>query len=103
MKTAWMVGAAMAMAAQAGPRKPQADALVTVFHVRPGRRPGGIMARCQQVATSAFGAAGIEVKWADSKRPGRTGEVAAGECSPLVFDAQRQASFPSPVGWLSPT
>jgi hypothetical protein len=96
MKTAWMVGAAMAMAAQAGPRKPQADALVTVFTYDRVGVPEAIMARAKQVATSAFGAAGIEVKWADSKRPGERREVAAGEVLTMVFDGAAPASFPPP-------
>ena len=99
MKTAWMAAAvamAAAMAAQAGSRKPQADALVTVFTYDRVGIPDAIMARAKQVATSAFGAAGIEVKWADSKRPGERREVAAGEVLTMVFDGAAPANFPPP-------
>jgi len=99
MKRAWMAGAvvmAAAMAAQAGSRKPQSDALVTVFTYDRVGIPDAIMAGAQQVATSAFAAAGIEVKWAESRRPGERREVAAGEVLTIVFDGRAPANFPPP-------
>ena len=96
MKRAWMVAVAMtaAMAAQAGSHKPQADALVTVFTYDRVGVPGAVMARAQRLATLAFAAVGVEVKWVKGKRLGELQEVAAGEMFTVVFDgpAPAQAS-----------
>ena len=89
MKRAWMVAAAMlaAMAAQAGPRKPQTDALVTVVTYDRADVPWVIRVRAEQVATAAFAAAGIEVKWVVGKQLGERREAASGEVLTVVFDA----------------
>ena len=97
MKRAWMVATAMAamaaMAAEAGSRKPQADALVTVFTYDRVGVPQAVMAGAKQVATAAFAAAGIEVKWVEGKRPGERREVASGEVLTTVFDGPAPAHF----------
>jgi len=76
-----------AMAAQAGPRKPQADALVTVFTYDRADVPWVVRVRAEQVATAAFAAAGIEVKWVVGKQLGERREAASGEVLTVVFDA----------------
>jgi hypothetical protein len=93
MKRAWMVAVAMAaaMAAQAGPRKPQADAVVTVFTYNRIAVPWAVMERAKRVATAAFAAAGIEVRWVEGKRLGEPREVAAGEILTVVFDGPAPA------------
>ena len=95
MKRAWMVAVAMvADGGRAGSRKPQADALVTVFTYDRAGVPGAVMARAKRVATAAFAAAGVEVRWVEGKRLGELREVAAGEMLTVVFDgpAPAQAS-----------
>jgi hypothetical protein len=97
MKRAWMVGTAVvvaAMAAQAGPRKPQTDALVTVVTYDRADVPWVVRVRAEQVATAAFAAAGIEVKWLVGKQLGKRREVTSGEVLTVVFDglAPAQAS-----------
>jgi hypothetical protein len=93
LTTVAAVAMAAAMAAQAGPRKPQADALVTVFTYDRAGVPEAVMAGAKRVATAAFAAAGIEVKWAESKRPGERRVVATGEALRVVFDGPASAGF----------
>jgi hypothetical protein len=52
------------------------------------------MARAQRLATLAFAAVGVEVKWVKGKQLGEPQEVAAGEMLTVVFDgpALAQAS-----------
>ena len=90
MKRSWMTAAAVAIAAmgaQAGARKPQADALVTVFTYDRADVPWVVRVRAEQVAAAAFAAAGIEVKWAVGKRLGKRPEAVSGEVLTVVFDA----------------
>ena len=95
MKLTRMVVAAMvvAMVAQAGSRKPQANALVTVVTYSRASVPWAVRARAEQVATAAFAAAGIEVRWVEGKRLGEP-NAASGEMLTVVFDgpAPAQAS-----------
>jgi hypothetical protein len=88
-----MVAATMAaaMAAQAGPRKPQADALVTVFTYNRACVPWAVMDRAKRVATAAFAAAGIEVRSVEGKRLGEPRKVASGEVLTVVFDGPAPA------------
>ena len=90
MKRAWMAAAmlaAAAMEAQAGSRKPQADAVVTVFTYDRADVPWVVRVRAEQVATAAFAAAGIEVKWVVGKQLGKRREAASGEVLTVVFEA----------------
>src|ERR1019366_102233 len=88
MKRAWMAAVAMvaaAMAAQAGSRKPQADALVTVFTYNRAGVPEAVMGRAELVATRARAAAGIEVRWAEGTQLGEPRLAAAGDVLTVVF------------------
>ena len=96
LTTVAAVAMAAAMAAQAGSRKPQADALVTVFTYDRAGVPEAVLAGAKRVATAAFAAAGIEVKWAEGKRPGEPRKVASGEVLTVVFDGPAPANFPLP-------
>jgi len=94
MKRAWMVAAALLaapMEAQTGSHRPQANALVTVFTYDSAGVPWDTLARAKRVATSAFAAAGIEIRWVRGKRLGAPREVSSGEVLTVVFDS------PAPV------
>jgi hypothetical protein len=95
MKLTTMVVVVMvaAMEAQAESSKPQVDALVTVFMYNRAGVPWAVMERAKRVATTAFAAAGIEVRWATGKRLGEPREVAAGEMRTVVFDGPAPAHF----------
>ena len=95
MKLTTMLVAAMvaAMEAQAGSPKPQVDALLTVFTYNRAGVPWAVMERAKRVATTAFAAAGIEVRWVTGKRLGEPREVAAGEMRAVVFDGPAPANF----------
>jgi hypothetical protein len=93
LTTVAAVAMAAAMAAQAGSRKPQADALVTVFTYDRAGVPRIVMGRAKAVAAMAFAAAGIEVRWVEGKRLGEPRVVAAGEALRVVFDGQAPADF----------
>jgi hypothetical protein len=95
MKLTTMVVAALAaaMEAQAGSPKPEVDALVTVFTYNRAGVPWTVMERAKRVATTAFAAAGIEVRWAKGKRLGEPRRVAAGEMRAVVFDGPAPANF----------
>ena len=80
-----------AMAGRAESRKPQADALVTVFTYDRAGVPWLVMARAQRVATAAFAAVGIEVRWVEGKRLGEPRKVASGEVLTVVFDCSAPA------------
>jgi hypothetical protein len=98
MKRVWMVGVAVAaaMEAQAGSPKPRVDApLVTVFTYNLAGVPRNVAARAKRVATRAFAAAGIEVRWVEGKHLGEQREVAAGEMRTVVFDGPAPATFRS--------
>jgi hypothetical protein len=90
-----MVAVAMvaAMEARAESRKPQADALVTVFTYNRAGVPWAVMERAKRVATRAFAAVSLEVRWAKGKRLGEPREVAAGEIRTVVFDGPAPAQF----------
>jgi hypothetical protein len=97
MKRVWMVAVAMAaaMAAQAESPKPRVDALLTVFTYNLAGVRGDVMARAKRVATTAFAAAGIEVRWVKGKHYGEPREVAGGEIRTVVFDGPAPANFRS--------
>jgi hypothetical protein len=95
MKLTTMVVAATVatMTVQAESRKPQADALVTVFTYDRAGVPRFAMGRARAVAAMAFAAAGIEVRWVEGKRLGEPRVVAAGEALRVVFDGQAPTGF----------
>ena len=97
MNRAWMAAAAMAMAVAMAGRaeslKPRADALVTVFAYDRTGAPAFFMARAERVATAAFAAAGMEVRWVEGKRLGELRQAASGEILTVVFDAAAPAQF----------
>jgi len=95
MNRAWMVtmAVAAAMETQAASPKPRVDALVTVFTYNLAAVPRNVMTRAKRVATAAFAAAGIEVRWVEGKHLGEQREVASGEMRNVVFDGAAPASF----------
>lgn len=90
-----MVWMAMAAAGRAESRKPQADALVTVFTYDRTGVPWAVLARAERVATAAFAAVGVEVRWVKGQRLEAPRKVASGEALTVVFDlsAPAQASL----------
>jgi hypothetical protein len=89
-----MVAVTVAMAGRAESLKPQADALVTVFTYDRTGVPPAVMAGAERVATAAFAAAGIEVRWVEGKRLGEL-LVSDGEILSVVFDGPAPAHFAS--------
>jgi hypothetical protein len=88
-----MAAAVMAAAAQAGSRKPQVDALVTVFTYDRAGVSQAVMGRAKAVAAEAFATAGIQIRWVEGKRLGEPRVVAAGEVLTVVFDGPASADF----------
>jgi hypothetical protein len=95
MNRAWVVVAlaAVAMAGRAESPKPQGDALVTVFTYDRASVPWFAMARAERVATKAFAAAGIEVKWVNGRQLGEPRKAASGETLTVVFDPKAPAQL----------
>jgi hypothetical protein len=95
MKLSTMLVAVMVavMEGRAESLKPQVDALVTVFTYNRAAVPWAVMERAKRVATAAFAAAGIEVRWVESQRLEEP-DAASGEMLTVVFDgpAPAQAS-----------
>src|SRR5208283_4158381 len=97
MNRVWMAAvmlAGLAMAGRAESHRPQVGPLVTVFTYDRTGVPWFVMARAERVATAAFAAAGIEVRWVRGKRLGEPRVVASGEVLTVVFDGEAPAQFP---------
>ena len=96
MNRAWMAAAmvaGLAMAGRAESRRPQLDALLTVFTYDRTGVPQAVMGRAKAVAAEAFATAGIQIRWVEGKRLGEPRVVAAGEVLTVVFDGPAPASF----------
>ncbi len=97
MNRVWMAAvmvAGLAMAGRAESRRPQVYGLVTVFTYDRTGVPWFAMARAERVATAAFAAAGIEVRWVRGKRLGEPRVATSGEVLTVVFDSEAPAQFP---------
>jgi hypothetical protein len=62
------------------------DGVVTVFTYDKANIAWFVMARAEGVATKAFAAAGIEVRWVKGRRLGEPRKAASGETLTVVFD-----------------
>jgi hypothetical protein len=69
--------------------------LVTVFTYDRTGVPWAVLARAERVATAAFAAVGVEVRWVKGQRLEAPRKVASGEALTVVFDlsAPAQASL----------
>jgi hypothetical protein len=85
----------MAAAGRAESLKPQADALVTVFTYDRTGVPWAVLARAERVATAAFAAVGVEVRWVKGQRLEAPRKVASGEALTVVFDLSAPAQATS--------
>lgn len=93
MNRAWMVAVAAAMEGRVESLKHQAHALVTVFTYNKTGVPACVMARAGRVATAAFDAVGVGVRWVEGMQLGGPREVTAREMPSVVFDGQAPAGF----------
>jgi len=91
MNKAWMVVVAIAIAARAESPKPPMDGVVTVLTYDKANIPWFVMAWAEGVATKAFAAAGIEVRWVKGRRLGEPRKAASGETLTVVFDPKAPA------------
>jgi hypothetical protein len=94
MKGAWVAVAAMATAVgSAQPLKPEGSSLVTVFtydYSGGTGVPPMVLVRAKRVATAAFAAAGVEVRWVVGDRLGEPRE-SLGQMLTVVFDGAAPA------------